>query len=523
MMGDLRRPLQFLDGTALTTVSFMLAVSALALLAPTSSAQTINTPLREPVTESAPPPIDPSPSTVKNSRNDRTLDVEPPTTDVPRESCVTAECHSGKKAQPFVHGPIYANACDTCHTLTDPLTHSYQAARTREQLCVFCHEFDTPEGSMKHEPFQSGECLSCHDPHGGAGPNHLRSEQYADMCTSCHAEFAVDSTLIHGPVLAGACGACHEPHSAEHRNLLAADGKDMCLRCHAEMDIKMETMRLVHAPVEEDCQLCHDPHGTNNASLLIDEPMALCLSCHENIAHTIDTALTQHGAITTERTCLNCHDAHASDHPRLLRDDVMALCFECHNTEIELEDGTRLANMKAIIETGSSLHGAIAERSCVACHEIHGGDRSRLLAREYPSTLYYPFQESGYALCFNCHDKALVTHEQTTTVTAFRNGAMNLHYVHVKRDQKGRTCRVCHDSHAARREQHINDTIPFGPGGWELPIRYERVEEGGRCAAGCHRSLVYNRSIPVVYPFRPNNEDTTNQDMLPIEREEPQR
>lgn len=240
----------------------------------------------------------------------------------------------------------------------------------------------------------------------------------------------------------------------------------------------------------------------DSAALLIEEPPGLCVSCHEDIAHTIDTAKTQHGAITSEGACLNCHDPHASDYPRLLKNDVSSLCFQCHDKEIELEDGVKLTNMKALIETGSSLHGAIAEDNCVACHEIHGGSNRRLLVREYADALYYPFQESAYALCFGCHDKALVTLKKTTTATAFRNGSTNLHYVHVNRDKKGRTCHVCHDSHASDRDRHIHDTVPFGPGGWELPIGFERIGDGGRCASGCHASFLYSRTDPVLYPPR---------------------
>ena len=513
-MGRWRRSLRFLDRSAcgrarLSAGSLLVAVGAVSVLAWRLVGAIEPTPVPGPE-----PPVVPR-------LRDMAADVEPPTTDVPRESCVTAECHPSAKDRRFVHGPLHVNACDSCHALTDPRTHTYEPARPEEQLCVFCHELDIPEDSMVHEPLETGECLPCHDPHGGSGPNLLRAVHYVDMCTSCHEDLIGARNHIHGPASAGACGACHEPHASKNRMLLTADGTEMCLRCHVTTGLEIEMMGVVHGPVQEDCQFCHDPHATEDVALLIDEPAVLCVSCHEDIGHTIETAATQHGAITTERACLSCHAAHASDHPRLLENDVMALCFECHNEEIEGEDGTRLVNMKAIIETGTSLHGAIAARNCVACHEIHGGGYRRLLVNEYPSALYYPFDESGYALCFSCHDKALVTQEQTSIVTAFRNGETNLHYVHVNRDRKGRTCRVCHDSHAADREQHIHDSIPFGPGGWKLPIRFERVDDGGRCAASCHANLVYSRSNPVDYPPRPNGEDWTGEDMVPGARAEP--
>ncbi len=426
----------------------------------------------------------------------------PPMMQAQFAGCMAVDCHPGVKEYSFLHGPMFVNACDTCHVLVEPKFHNYSLARETERLCVFCHEFDIAENSMVHKPFQSGICLPCHNPHGGSEPSLLKSEHYGDLCLSCHDDLVGARNLIHGPALAGACNACHEPHSAPNRKLLEADGRDMCLRCHVSLDIELETARVVHKPALNDCQLCHNPHATDNASLLIDEPVALCVRCHEDIHTTIDNATTSHGAILTERACLNCHSPHASDHPRLLKNNVDALCFECHNEEIELEDGTRLANIQAIIETGTSLHGPVASGNCVACHEIHGGDNSRLLVRAYSSKLYAPFDESQYALCFGCHDKSLVTDEHTTTVTKFRNGDMNLHFVHVNRDRKGRTCSVCHDSHAANRDQHLHDTVPFGPGGWELPIYFQRIGDGGSCASGCHQSLEYSRSNPVIYTPR---------------------
>jgi predicted CXXCH cytochrome family protein len=443
-------------------------------------------------------PIQP-PGTAKPQRNPETR-AEPPTTVVAQESCATADCHGDTKQHEYLHGPLFVNACDACHSLKDPQTHDYGLVRPAAQLCVYCHEFDLSDDVMTHRPFQAGECMACHDPHGSSTPKILGAEHYSDMCLSCHEDLVGARNLVHGPAADGACNACHQPHAAPNRKLLEADGRDLCLRCHADVEIELETKRLVHDPVRGDCQLCHDPHATDTPSLLKNDPQSLCVGCHSEIEHTIETATTAHGAITTERSCLNCHSAHASDFPRLLKGEVMGLCFECHNKQIERADGSVIPNMKAIIETGTSLHGAIAAGSCVACHQIHGSGHQRLLVREYPNALYDQFKESEYALCFGCHDKALVISEQTTAATGFRNGSENLHFVHVKKGERGRTCRVCHDSHAAKRDNHIHETVPFGPGGWELPIRFERGDEGGRCASGCHESLAYSRDHPVEYP-----------------------
>lgn len=428
--------------------------------------------------------------------------VDPPKTVVPREGCVTAECHPGVKDHQHLHGPVYVNACDSCHTLTDAATHRYEFSRGLDETCVFCHVVETPPGEHVHAPVEAGRCLACHDPHGGPVPQLLRGDRYADSCKACHEDVTAGHTSVHGPASAGACGACHLPHSSSHPKLLVEEGRRLCLRCHVTTGIEIDTMPVKHEPAQADCLVCHDPHATDTMAVLTQEPVELCTGCHTDIAHTIDTATSQHEAVTADRSCLNCHEAHAGTHPVLLQDDPATLCFECHDRVIEMPDGSKLPDMKALIETGKSLHGPVAERDCAACHDIHGGGHRRLLTNEYPTQVYYPFSESAYALCFSCHDKQAVLLERSASVTGFRNGDLNLHFVHVNRDEKGRTCSVCHDAHASDRDKIIRDSVPFGPAGWELPIGYTKLDTGGRCDTGCHRPYTYDRVTPQAYPSR---------------------
>lgn len=424
-----------------------------------------------------------------------------PTTVIPREGCVTSECHPGIKDRPYLHGPARTNGCDGCHTLTDAAKHTFKPIRDRHEMCAFCHTPETPPGATRlHEPFAKNECLSCHDPHGSTESRLLRGERYADSCTACHKDMTGAHDRVHGPASVGACGACHEPHAARLPKLLREEGRGLCLKCHVRTDLEIRTKPVVHAPVLGDCQTCHDPHATDQPGLLTRDPAALCTECHQDIANKLSSATTQHAAATTKRACLNCHSPHASDHAALLKDTPQNLCFECHNQPVELPDGTKLVNMKKVIETGKSLHGAITQKGCVECHEIHGGGHRRLLTNEYPSDVYYPFSESSYALCFSCHDKQLVLLATTPNATNFRNGDLNLHYVHVNRDKKGRTCKLCHDAHAASRDKHIRDEVPFGKKGWKLPIRFVALPTGGKCSAGCHAAYEYNRDQPIIYP-----------------------
>jgi hypothetical protein len=115
---------------------------------------------------------------------------------------------------------------------------------------------------------------------------------------------------------------------------------------------------------------------------------------------------------------------------------------------------------------------------------------------------YSPFSTDKYALCFSCHPESLVLTERTSELTDFRNGDLNLHYVHVNKERQGRTCRACHATHASDLPKHIRESVPYGV--WNLPIRYEKTETGGGCRPGCHQPFTYDRKAPVTYPEVPS-------------------
>jgi predicted CXXCH cytochrome family protein len=86
----------------------------------------------------------------------------------------------------------------------------------------------------------------------------------------------------------------------------------------------------------------------------------------------------------------------------------------------------------------------------------------------------------------------MITRPSGTGVTRFRDGESNLHYVHVNQE-KGRTCRACHEVHASKRPFHVRESVPFGSKGWLLEINFEALPDGGRCAPGCHEAKSYAR------------------------------
>jgi predicted CXXCH cytochrome family protein len=172
----------------------------------------------------------------------------------------------------------------------------------------------------------------------------------------------------------------------------------------------------------------------------------------------------------------------------------MDTCMICHDKPLDTPTG-KVLNMEQFLAANKEAHGPILQKDCSACHNAHGSDNFRMLKEDFPPVFYAPFDLKKYNLCFNCHEKTLVLDPKTTTLTGFRNGDQNLHYVHVNKSVKGRTCRACHDVHATNNPRHVRDAVPFG--GWDLPVGFVKKENGGSCLPGCHQRFDYDRKSPV--------------------------
>lgn len=429
------------------------------------------------------------------------LGVDKPTTEIKPESCVTAECHANVKRHNVLHGPVNVNACDACHTLVDAQAHTYKPAREQAETCTFCHVIEVPEGATMHEPLVTRDCTGCHDPHGGFDRNSLKQPSMNELCSSCHQDVTANMQFIHGPVAAGACGMCHEAHASMNPKLLVETGRDLCIACHTEMDEQLSTAAFVHEPVREDCLGCHDAHGSNFPMFVRDAPGVLCASCHEQVQEAVTEAKFQHSAVTQDRGCVNCHTPHGGDLAMLMKDKPVDLCMTCHNQSVTANDGRTVAAVTEITDPMLVKHGPVAEGSCGGCHNVHGSDFAKLLTEEYPETFYQPFDIDSYKLCFECHDQQLVLTPDAKGLTGFRNGDTNMHYMHVNKDPRGRSCRACHSVHASTLALHLRETVPYGK--WELPINYQQTEAGGSCMPGCHQLKAYDRDNPVDYNAQP--------------------
>ncbi|RJQ48251.1 MAG: cytochrome C [Nitrospiraceae bacterium] len=426
--------------------------------------------------------------------SERPISAQQKATEKQTESCITAQCHAKVGKEKFVHGPIAAGECTICHGESpkhrdDPKNNKFKPIKNISEKCYSCHEkFKTKK--FTHVPVQDGDCLACHNAHGSEFKFQLKAKG-GEMCFTCHDDAIVSGKFVHGPAAVGGCVACHEPHTADYAKNLKAEGPELCYTCHTEKAEIIHKSQFVHKPVSEKCTSCHNPHSASKQFMLEAESPALCLTCHKDKKDQLASVTVKHGAIDRDKSCLNCHDAHNSNIAKNLLMEPMDMCLNCHNREYKRENGKPVSDMKKWLAENTDYHGPIKQKDCSGCHNPHGSTNFRILRYYYPPTFYEPFSVENYNLCFSCHEKTLVLNPETTKLTNFRNGNMNLHFLHVNKAVKGRTCRACHETHASNYPKHIREAVPFG--GWELPLNFQKTDSGGSCTPGCHKIKKYDR------------------------------
>lgn len=408
-------------------------------------------------------------------------------------SCVTSNCHAKMGKEKYVHGPIAVNDCLICHKETGK--HKFAPIKDTAKLCYLCHDkVDTKKAV--HKPIKDGNCTKCHNPHQSPNKYMLLGDG-ANLCFSCHPRKLATGKYLHGPVAVGDCSACHAAHQADFPKLLPALTNDTCYSCHTDKKDDFAGKKVVHKPLKESCVSCHTAHASDHApQLKNDAAAALCYDCHKGLKTKVSKVKAPHKALNMKKGCMECHNAHATNFPKLLNDEPMNSCLICHDKEYG-SGKTVVGNIKQVVEAGKFKHGPIREKDCSSCHDTHGSDFFRILRSYYPPLFYAPFNATNYELCFSCHQKTLVQDSKTTTLTGFRNGDSNLHFIHVNKMDKGRTCRACHEAHANNNPSHIRDSVPFG--GWKIPINFKKTADGGTCQSGCHAEYPYNRKNPVKY------------------------
>ncbi|RMF06551.1 MAG: hypothetical protein D6762_09260 [Candidatus Neomarinimicrobiota bacterium] len=412
------------------------------------------------------------------------------------QDCTSGGCHAERGSKAVVHVPVEEGDCLACHEQTK---RNHPGGRGREiglvaeevvDICTTCHDLDLEDEDL-HPPVAEGSCLACHDPHESDLNSLLKGSRAADVCGECHETGLEGKEFIHGPVAVGACDVCHSGHGQVSNTLLRTDGvNSTCYQCHELKAEEIASLVNQHAPVEESCTNCHNAHESDTKYQLEADVPDLCLGCHSEIDDQISSATSHHQAVESGKTCLNCHLPHGSEYEKNLKAEPFDLCMQCHNKPLKIGK-TQIPDMEKFLEQNPDWHGPIREKNCAGCHNPHGTKNIRLLKYSFPRKFYAAFDVENYQLCFQCHPSENVLDSSTTRLTNFRDGDRNLHYLHVNRE-KGRTCRACHQVHASTHSFHIRAAVPFG--GWQLPINYEKNDDGGRCSPGCHKPQTYSRS-----------------------------
>jgi predicted CXXCH cytochrome family protein len=360
-------------------------------------------------------------------------------------------------------------------------------------LCAECHEDllgAINAADHLHDPAEE-DCLDCHAPHGSAIEGMLNEEQI-ELCFDCHDKDEVlAEEYQHGPTAEGACSECHDPHSSSNGGLLRVAGAQLCGECHDDIVEEIQAAEFIHDPAEDDCIDCHHPHSGPYPKMLFAEKRQLCNECHDDVIEIAEGAKVDHACVLTGDECLTCHSPHAGKDAGNLKEPQVDLCISCHDKPVE-SNGVALLDVKMWLAEHPEWHEPIREGGCTECHQPHGGDNFRLLKGTFPSRFYSSFESERYSLCFSCHERAMVTREVTRKATGFRDGERNLHFLHVNKSRKGRTCRACHDAHASTNSFQIREVVPFGK--WMMPINFEKRDRGGSCRSGCHRRLAYDRA-----------------------------
>ena len=407
---------------------------------------------------------------------------------VSAQTCITAKCHAGMGQAKFVHGPVGVGQCVVCHTSGNP-KHPTKSAKTDfklqaegVELCYLCHE-SKDDQKVVHGPIAEGDCISCHDPHQSDTEKQLTSATTGELCFSCHTDNKTTKKMVHGPVAAGDCNICHNPHSAAFAGLVEMEGAELCFLCHLDKKDQFN-LKFKHEPVAEGCSDCHNAHATDFPFMLVSDGETLCLDCHTEMDEHLKGASIKHSALD-QKSCTVCHTAHASDYPRQLKASTKNICYMCHQ-----ELGTQVKN-------SARLHGPVGQDDCYACHDSHGSNFTNILKAPFPAEFYIPYKTENFAICFDCHNSDIALDQFTTTLTGFRNGNVNMHFLHVNRE-KGRSCKACHEMHAGNQAKHIRKEVPFGKR-WPLPVNFTQTKNGGTCVVGCHKPKDYDRVNPVKY------------------------
>jgi predicted CXXCH cytochrome family protein len=185
----------------------------------------------------------------------------------------------------YLH-PAMEEGCGSCHVEEG----GKLGRKDQKTACYGCHD-DFGKGGKPgvflHGPVAAGECASCHDPHFSARPKLQKSGK---GCMECH-DAPTGKRIVHAPVRSGQCTGCHDPHAGVAPNQLVRNGNALCTKCHEAFHgmhrsaTVVGTITKLPRDVLRDghdlsCLACHFPHQSANDRLLVKSAPELCHGCH---------------------------------------------------------------------------------------------------------------------------------------------------------------------------------------------------------------------------------------------------
>jgi DmsE family decaheme c-type cytochrome len=222
-------------------------------------------------------------------------------------------------------------------------------------------------------------------------------------------------------------------------------GLTTCLaKCHKHDKITDDFKRSIHGTRTAaatglplvDCESCHGPGSLAIATIkeetcdnktLLDiralpaqAQSLICLKCHSANSLANLSRWNVSGHAMADVSCIDCHNLHKGPVQKIQESEINALCFTCHR---ETEAAFRLTSHHPVLE---------GKMTCYDCHDSHGtGQRDDLRG------------ESARSLCVRCH--------------AEKRGP----FIFPHGDNMNQDCLVCHGPHGSINANLTLSAQPF--------------------------------------------------------------
>ncbi len=296
------------------------------------------------------------------------------------------------------HTAAFAEGCDGCHPVADPLWSSALGRVTpalhapagfrllgphAQVACEKCHARDVPYNERYRDRTERG---------------YLRTET---TCQGCHVDAHRGQFAARHP----SCLDCHEQHrfmppnfgAEAHNRLFPITGGHAavaCSGCH-KIDEKLKVRRF--AGSERTCRACHEsPHGPQFRDEIAKKD---CTNCHEPTAttfkirpfdHATRTDYVLEGAHYHMAKCESCHVmvkmsfAGKTEDIRRYENTPRRECFECH---------------KDVHRGQFDLYG---QERCIRCHKSSWSWKDDIFNHETQSRFKLEGAHAKVA-CDRCH------------------------------------------------------------------------------------------------------------------------